>query len=373
MILPREILQRVGRVLEYHQGAKLTFDDFHQPMPVVDPATRPSADRIFSDHPKTPLPTRLLDASAGTLAVMEASLEALPDSWVAPPQDLKTLASWLHMAAGRILVQEGGQISWRRACPSSGAAYPCEIYVAAFGVRDLEPGLYHFSSREFSLRKLREGSETLTQIKRGRPDLEFLKTAPAAILVSTIFCRTAWQEGERAYRTALLDAGHLVQNLVTAGSGLGIQTITRLRVHDVSMRELIGLPVDMGFGEAESVQSMVVWADRATNPLAMPSRPAVDWRGGEGEMANPGLKDRAHLPCRVERRRRIQFSRPAHSRAAICKPRRSHLRRARFDLPSCSSSPGSLLRNTSPLTWRSWQRTRIVWRRASRCVMFGRR
>ena len=51
---------------------------------------------------------------------------------------------------------------------------------------------------------------------------------PAALLVSTIFCRSAWRYRNRGYRYALIDAGHLVQNLVTAANGLGIQTTTRL-------------------------------------------------------------------------------------------------------------------------------------------------
>lgn len=283
MALPPEILKRVNRVLAYHQASKQTFDSFHTPTPAPDPARRPSPYRIFPDHPKTALPTTLMDAPADTLAVMEASLEALPDSWVAPPQDLKTLASWLYMAAGQTRQwRDGPTVRWLRTSPSSGGLYPYEIYVAAFGIGGLEPGFYHFNVREFSLRKLRDGPETLAQIKRGRPDLEFLKTAPAALLISTIFCRTTWQEGPRAYRSVLLDAGHLVQNLVTAGSSLGIQTITRLRMQDSTMRELIGLGTDATFGDAEAVQAMVVWADRATNPLAMPGRrPTGAWANAD--------------------------------------------------------------------------------------------
>ena len=128
-------------------------------------------------------------------------------------------------------------------------------------MKDLEPGFYHFSVKEFALRKLREGPETLSTIKRGRPDLEFLKSVPAALLVSTIFWRSAWKFRRGGYRACLLDAGHLVQNLVAAANGLGIQTMPRLRVHEGSMRELLGLGVDAAFGAAESVQSMVVWAD----------------------------------------------------------------------------------------------------------------
>ena len=66
---------------------------------------------------------------------------------------------------------------------------------------------------------------------------------------------------------ALLDAGHLVQNLVAAGNGLGIQTNPRLQVNDKTMRELIGVPSRADFGTVECVQAMVVWADPVTKPL----------------------------------------------------------------------------------------------------------
>jgi len=61
-----------------------------------------------------------------------------------------------------------------------------------------------------------------------------------------------------------------------------MQTLMRLQVHGKTMRELIGMPVDMTFAEAEAVQGMVVWADQAAHPLAPPelatdaARPAVD-------------------------------------------------------------------------------------------------
>ena len=148
--------------------------------------------------------------------------------------------------------------------------YPCEIYVAAFAIEGLEPGFYHFSVGEFALRKLREGYEALAQIKRGRPDLEFLKTLPAVLMVSTIFCRSSWAFGKRGYRQALLEAGHVIQNIATVGTGLGIQTLVRLTANAQTMRELIGVAADADFAEAEAVQGSIAWADATSRPLTAP-------------------------------------------------------------------------------------------------------
>jgi SagB-type dehydrogenase family enzyme len=262
--LPRDILDRVERVLDYHQKTK----QHPGAAPAKKPVSVPNPNRIFDELPKIALPTSLLDASSGTLGVLASGLEAVPDSVTLPPQDLKTLASWLYFAYGNtIKARIDGHETWLRTCPSSGWAYPCEIYVAAFAVHGLESGLYHYSPREFSLRKMRDGAATLATLKRGRPDLEFLKTVPAALLVSTVFSRSSAVHGRRGYRDALLDAGRLVQNLVATATGLGIQNLVRLRLTESTSRELIGLGPETEYADAESVQAMVVWGDAAAEPI----------------------------------------------------------------------------------------------------------
>ena len=266
--LPRDILERVERVLEYHRSSKHTYESVRKLPAISQVSEQPSGVRNFPGLPKVALPTGLLDLPVHALSLMRDGLAALPESHIQPPQDLKTLATWLFMAYGVNVERKFGIYKYRlRTCPSASALYPSEIYVAAFGIQDLEPGLYSFNPREFALTKLREGAETLGQIKRGRPDLAFLKSVPAALLVSSIFWRTAWKYRVRAYRVATLDAGHLIANLVTAANGLGIQTMTRLKMNDSTMRELIGLPVDPDFGSFEAVQAMIAWADDATCPL----------------------------------------------------------------------------------------------------------
>ena len=280
MPLPREIIERVERVAEFHRATKHTYRGVHDAKP-PDPAQQTSPYRVFDDRLKVPLPTTLLDAPEPTLSLMTGGLDALPESQLQFPQDIRTLASWLFMAYG-LTSRKGmaggsagksGQSAakWQRSCPSEDDTYPCEIYVAAFAVEGLEPGFYHYSPREFALRRLRGAWETLAHIKKGRPDLEFLKTVPAVLLVSTVFCRSSWKFRKRGYRHATADAGRLVQNLVTAGLGLGLRTLVRQVMNENTMRELIGLTPESSYGEEEAVQAAVVWADTAKNPLKPPS------------------------------------------------------------------------------------------------------
>ena len=266
--MPREILDRIERVREYHNASKHTYASVRTSPHKLDWPNQPGAFRVFADHPKIELPRDLIPATAAALSVLSEGLSGLPDAEKHPPQDLRTLASWLHLANGITGERRVGKQSFHlRSCPSTSALFPFEVYVAAFAVDGLEPGLYHYSVKECALRKLRDGDVTLAQIKKGRPDLDFLKTVPAALLVSTVFCRSTWRFRQRGYRYALIDAGHLVQNLVTAANGLGIQTTTRLSMNHRNARELIGVASNAVFGEAESVQAMIVWAETAAAPM----------------------------------------------------------------------------------------------------------
>lgn len=271
MTLPREILDRVDRVYDYHVASKHTYESVRTGPRDLDWANQPSPYRTFENFPKVPLPTNLLGIDVGTISLLYQGRDAVPESQLNPPQDLRTLATWLFLADGLTKKKQSGRhVWWLRSCPSSGALYPYEIYVAAFGVQGLLPGFYHYSPREFALYRLREGTETLAYIKRGRPDLELLRDTPAAMLVTTNFWRSAWKYQKRAYRYVLQDAGHLVENLVQAGTGLGAQVLPRLQLNDQTMRELIGVPDDADFGEMEVAQAMVIWADRANQPMPIP-------------------------------------------------------------------------------------------------------
>jgi SagB-type dehydrogenase family enzyme len=281
--LPQEILDRVERALEYHQSTKHTFDTVRAEPLNLDHSNQPYEFRVFEMRPKLPLPVGLLDLPVATISLMGQGLDALPPGVVGPPQDLKTLATWLHFANGIASKRRTvTQTIFTRTCASDANTFPAEMYVAAFAVEGLESGLYHYTPREFALRKLRDGGETLARLTRGRPDLAFLKTVPAAMLVSTIFCRSTWRFGKRGYRNALHDAGYLVQNLVTVATGLGITTMTRLHVNDTATRELIGVPADADFDQAEAVHAMVVWADRATCPMEHPAPAASNGQPSTG-------------------------------------------------------------------------------------------
>ena len=139
---------------------------------------------------------------------MHDGLAALPDSHVRPPQDLKTLATWLYMAYGIVAERKFGIHSTRSAhLPQRRGALPMrDLSWPRLGSTGWNRGL-ELQPAHFSLTQLREGPETLSQIKRGRPDLAFLKSVPAALLVSTIFWRIGLEISPARFRRGAAGCG----------------------------------------------------------------------------------------------------------------------------------------------------------------------
>lgn len=127
-----------------------------------------------------------------------------------------------------------------RAVPSGGALYPLELYAAALRVDGLEPGLYHFDP-------LRAGLEAI-RVGLAPEELAALSTYPqivsacgALVLVAAIFGRMRFKYGLRGYRFALLEAGHVGQNLVLAATALGLGSVPLGGFYDRPTDEFLGL------------------------------------------------------------------------------------------------------------------------------------
>ncbi len=125
--------------------------------------------------------------------------------------------SWLLYCASGITAPASGL----RAAPSAGAQFPIETYVAANRVEGLAPGLYHYAVKQHALHRVREG-ELAAAIMRAGLGQEFLAQAGVVFVLTAIFQRLRWRYRERTYRYALLEAGHIGQNLYLAAEAAGL-------------------------------------------------------------------------------------------------------------------------------------------------------
>lgn len=161
------------------------------------------------------------------------------------PITKEELSTLLLYSCGEII---GGESSTKRAQPSAGERYPVEAYVLVFRPQDdLPTGIYHYNVREHTL-------ECICVREFTKSDIEKLFVYPwaqdaATVLILTgVFSRTKEKYGQRGYRYALLEAGHIGQNVYLVSGALGLQCCGMGGSYDTAIEELLDID-----GEHESV------------------------------------------------------------------------------------------------------------------------
>jgi SagB-type dehydrogenase family enzyme len=132
--------------------------------------------------------------------------------------------------------------------PSGGARHPIECYVLVRNVRGLKPGLYHYAAARHALERLR-GSPTVKRIASYYPSSGYFARAPVHIFLTAVFERQLWRYPySRAYRAALVEAGHVCQTLCLTATWLGLAPFCLMGLADSLIEADLGVD-----GIAESV------------------------------------------------------------------------------------------------------------------------
>jgi SagB-type dehydrogenase family enzyme len=148
------------------------------------------------------------------------------------------LSAILHAAYGVAgALGRGEDAQPLRTAPSAGALYPLELHVVARGVAGLPAALYRFDPLRFGL----EACGPVPDLAEVTPYAELADSAAAVVLVSACFWRSRFKYGLRAYRFTLLEAGHVVQNLLLAAAALGLGAAPLGGFYDRRLDELLGL------------------------------------------------------------------------------------------------------------------------------------
>ena len=202
-------------------------------LPVPDWGGRPPQYKTYPDADRVELPE---PDGAGDLSVSEAidtrrSVRYYGDR----PLSMAGLSCLLHAAQG-ITEQRLGF----RAAPSAGALYPIELYAVVHRVSDLPSGIYHYAVRAHELESVQIG-DFRGDVTRAGLHQSFLGHAAVCFLLSVVFQRSRWKYRERAYRYALLEAGHIAQNLYLAATSMGLGACAVGAFYDEEFNALLGL------------------------------------------------------------------------------------------------------------------------------------
>jgi SagB-type dehydrogenase family enzyme len=194
---------------------------------------------------RLPLPTQALPPGRRpSMALWDAiSQRRSCRQFGAEPVTVRDLAALLFAAYGithALESDDGRNALPLRAVPSGGALYPLELYVAAVRVDGLGPGLFHFDPLERVLAVAQE-AVSADDVSPLSTYPEIVAAAAAVIFVAAVFGRTRFKYGVRGYRFALLEAGHVGQNVLLAATALGLGAVPLGGYYDRLTDEFLGL------------------------------------------------------------------------------------------------------------------------------------
>ena len=181
--------------------------------------------------------TRLLDHIDGKVKEIASKRVSVRGS-VKNKVDIESLAYILECGTG--LRSEHGE---KRFAPSGGSRYPIETYLLLFKpIGDLTPGIYHYQVRTHALELFRDKSFSAEEIKRFSPPYDdWLGDANGVICLSAVFNRSVQKYGSRAYRYILLEAGHIAQNMLLAGTERNVTLIPIGGFNEYVAEDMMGL------------------------------------------------------------------------------------------------------------------------------------
>lgn len=234
-LLPRQRdeLGEADLGLRYHAWSRADASSLAEGL--VDWGERPETYKTYPDVDRVALPSPVVGDSLDTLAAIEQR-RSIRD-YAAPPMTLEELSTLLYSTDGINLTRGGVQL---RASPSAGALYPIETYVLVHNVEDLELGLYHYALQAHALARLRSGDLRQESVRLGVLQ-GFLGEAHVVIVLTAVFQRLRWRYRRRSYRYALLEAGHIGQNVYLASTAMGFGACAVGAFLDGGLNELLGV------------------------------------------------------------------------------------------------------------------------------------
>ncbi|EPH44213.1 SagB family peptide dehydrogenase [Streptomyces aurantiacus] len=125
------------------------------------------------------------------------------------------LSALLHYSAGVTgwaTTTDGGSVPLR-AAPSGGALYPLDVYAYARRVSGLPRGLYRYDPLAHALVGTGRPADAGEALSAHSAHGGVLDDAAVVVLLAASFRRVQAKYLERGYRIALMEAGHIAQNL----------------------------------------------------------------------------------------------------------------------------------------------------------------
>ena len=242
----------------FHDATKLSY---------ISLSTKPPLYKSYPGLPTVDLPADMPSPEAATLPAVGGVVSPSQG-----PLDLAAVAQLLHYSAGlirRSTLRTAGEVHYRAAA-SAGALYPVELYVVCGDLPRLDAGVYHYGPATNSLILLRSG-DFRGNLADAAGSHAGIADAPATIVCSCVFWRSAWKYRERGYRYCYWDNGTILANMTATANALGQPAEVVAGFVDAKVDALLGLE-----SSSEASFCLIPVGSGAAAPKAVSPLEAVD-------------------------------------------------------------------------------------------------
>lgn len=149
--------------------------------------------------------------------------------------------SFLLWATQGVKSIRGKAYATLRTVPGGGARHEFETYLAIRKIDNLEQGIYHYLPMNHALEFLRPLKNPEAEIVESLAGQTWTQKANVVFYWAAEIYRCEWRYGIYAHRPALIDAGHVGQNLYTACTALGIGCCGVASFTHEKCNELLGI------------------------------------------------------------------------------------------------------------------------------------
>jgi len=111
-----------------------------------------------------------------------------------------------------------------RTVPCGGARHEYETYLIVSNIEGLTPGAYHYLPMEHAIEYIGEVEDLTGTVSDMLCEQKWASKANVVFFWAMVAYRAEWRYGIHAHRPALIDAGHIGQNLYLACTALDLGT-----------------------------------------------------------------------------------------------------------------------------------------------------
>jgi SagB-type dehydrogenase family enzyme len=132
---------------------------------------------------------------------------------------------------------------FKRAAPSAGALYPMDVYavVGRSSVEQIEAGVYRYEPNGHKLSLVKE-KDVRESVAKASLSQMWMAPAPLNIVITAEYSRITAKYKERGIRYAMIEAGHIAQNLFLQAEALGLKAAIVGAYHDNELIEILKIP-----------------------------------------------------------------------------------------------------------------------------------